>query len=292
MARLAQHGAHVYMGARSEAKATAAIEKIKFLYPQARVTLLQMDHLSLSSVVSAAKWVISQEPVLHGLVNNAGIMATPYQISKDGYEAQWQTNYLAHWVLTAHLLPLLLRTSKTLPPGSVRIVNLSSVGHRSAPNGGINFADTALPNASVMTRYGQSKLANVLHIKTINKLYGPDSPSAKAGRGEIWATAVHPGFVETNLAAEGSELPLWMRLIIKPYVALGGRMDADRGSWTSVFCVASPELKREHCGAYFQRIADPAGSQSALAKDMDLAAKLEEWTKKEMKKGGWWNENE
>ncbi|EHY56132.1 hypothetical protein HRR83_008650 [Exophiala dermatitidis] len=118
VARLAQHGAHVYLCARSESRGMAAIEKIKFLYPQARVSLLQIDHMSLASVVSAAEEFLKKETALHGLVNNAGIMATPFEMTKDGYEAQWQTNYLAHWVLTAHLLPLLLRTSRASHPAA------------------------------------------------------------------------------------------------------------------------------------------------------------------------------
>ena len=247
-----------------------------------------MDHLSLSAVVSAAKLFLSKETVLHGLINNAGIMATPFEMTKDGYEAQWQTNYLAHWVFTSHLLPLLLRTSKTNPLGSVRVVNLSSSGHFSAPKRGINFTDTSLPNSSGMARYGQSKLANVLHTKTLNKLYGAGSPSSKAGNGEIWTATVHPGLVESQLAVR-AELPVLLKVLIAPYKAIGGRIDADRGSWTSVFCAASPAMSKEQSGAYFQRIADSAGWQSGMAKDVALAATLEEWTREEMQKKGWVN---
>lgn len=242
-----------------------------------------MDHLSLSSVVAAAKQFLSREDALHGLVNNAGIMATPFEMTKDGYEAQWQTNYLAHWVFTSHLLPLMLKTSKGT--GSVRIVNLSSSGHYSAPKGGVDFNDTSLSNASPMTRYGQSKLANVLHAKTLSKDYGPSSASSKAGNGEIWTAIVHPGLVDSQLGAH-AELPSYMRTIFGWYGSLGGRYDADKGSWTSVFCAASPEATQYESGTYFQRIAKP-GWQSSMAKDMTLAAKLEEWTVEEMRKGGW-----
>lgn len=153
----------------------------------------------------------------------------------------------------------------------------------------INFEDTSLSNASGITRYGQSKLANILHTKTLNKLFGPDSSSARAGDGEIWSVAVHPGLVESQLAVRAA-LPSWFKLVLAPYVALGGKMDADRGSWTSVYCAASPKMKKEHSGAYFQRIADSAGWQSGLAKDESVAEKLEEWTRKEMAAGGWVNQ--
>ena len=73
------------MGARNPAKAATAIASIKELYPKSNITLLEIDHMSLSSVVAAAKLFLSKEVVLHGLVNNAGIMATPFEISKDGH---------------------------------------------------------------------------------------------------------------------------------------------------------------------------------------------------------------
>ena len=116
---------------------------------------------------------------------------------------------------------MMLRTSTSLPPGSVRIVNLTSSGHFSAPAGGIDFSDPALPDASPMTRYGQSKLANVLHAKALHKLYGPESPSAKTGNGEIWTSAVHPGLVKSGLSAR-AEMPIVMRTVIGWYGALGG----------------------------------------------------------------------
>jgi NAD(P)-dependent dehydrogenase (short-subunit alcohol dehydrogenase family) len=269
-----------------------AVEDIKKQNPAASVQLLQMDHMDLASVVSAAKIVLQNETALHGLVNNAGIMAAPFQMSKNGYEAQWQTNYLAHWVLTAHLLPLLLKTAKISPPGTVRIVNVSSVGHHSAPKEGIAFDDTSLPKADGMARYGQSKLANVLHAKTLNKAYGPGSPAVSQGGGEIWASIVHPGLIDTQLGYRaGSEVPGYMKAAARISRFVGVNWHPDKGSWTSVFCIASPDMRREQCGMYFQRIAEP-GWQSKLAKDGNLATALEEWTLKQMRTGGWAPENE
>ena len=280
VARLAQHNAHVYLCARSAAKGSAAADKIKAQYPQAHISILEMDHLNLASVVQAAEKFLSQETALHGLVNNAGIMSTPYEMTKDGYEAQWQTNHLAHWVFTTRLLPLLLRTSKGLPPGSVRIVNVSSAGHTLAPKEGINFDDTSLPQASGMTRYGQSKLANVLHVKTLHRRYGPGSTSEKAGDGEIWTSIVHPGLVESQLGNR-AEMPGILRAFFNVYGSMGGRVNADKGSWTNLFCVASPDMKSSQCGMYFERIAQP-GSQGAIGDDVKLAEKLDDWTRDQM----------
>jgi hypothetical protein len=68
------------MGARNPTKAEAVISSIKELYPNSNITLLEMDHMSLASVFSAAKLFLTKETVLHGLINNAGIMATRFEI--------------------------------------------------------------------------------------------------------------------------------------------------------------------------------------------------------------------
>lgn len=157
-----------------------------------------------------------------------------------------------------------------------------------APKMGINFADTSLAADSTMARYGQSKLANVLHAKTLNKLYGPGSDRAKNGQGEIWTSSVHPGVVQSNLDSNASERPTYMKVATFVISAVGSRWPTDKGAWTNVFCVASPDMKAAQSGAYFERIAKtPAMIQSAKSKDMQLAGRLEEWTEKEMKKQGW-----
>ncbi|OBT74268.1 hypothetical protein VF21_07393 [Pseudogymnoascus sp. 05NY08] len=281
VSHLAEHGAHVYMCARSPKKGNEAIANIKKTHPSANIDLLQMDLMDLASVVTAAKHFLALETALHGLVNNAGIMATPFEMTKDGYEAQWQTNYLSHWVFTEHLLPLMLRTSKTLSPGSVRIVNLTSSGHLSAPKGGINFEDLSLKDSGPWPRYGQSKLANILHTKTLHKTYGPGSPSAQRGNGEIWVSSVHPGMVETNLATSVSESGSSMSGIFSVVRMLGLIWPADKGSWTSLFCAASWDMKAEQSGTYMEihkRFGEPRW-QSGPAKDDNLAERLEEWTR-------------
>lgn len=248
-----------------------------------------MDNTDLSSIVAAAKTVLSKESALHGLVNNAGIMATPYQITNDGHEAQWQTNYLSHWVFTSHLLPLLLKTSRTLEPGSVRIVNVTSSAHLGAPKGGINFADPSLKDQNAWARYGQSKLANVLHTKTLHRLYGPGSPSALNHEGEIWSACVHPGVVQTNLTA-ATEKSVATRWIFPVLEWMGFMMGADKGSWTSVYQAAGP-MKKGESGTYMEihgRWGEPWW-ESKAAKDAALAAKLEQWTAEKMDGEGWVN---
>jgi NAD(P)-dependent dehydrogenase (short-subunit alcohol dehydrogenase family) len=137
-----------------------------------------------------------KETALHGLINNAGIMGVPFAMTSDGYESQFQTNYLSHWLLTHHLLPLLNSTAASSTPGGVRIVNVTSDGHmRFPPKGGINLDDINLESEGSMVRYGQSKLANILHAKELHRSFGPKD--GEQGSAEIWVAAVHPGHIDT-----------------------------------------------------------------------------------------------
>ncbi|KAJ4009646.1 hypothetical protein NW752_009233 [Fusarium irregulare] len=285
---LAAHGAQVYMCTRSLEKGNTAISEIKKTHPEAKVDLLQMDLMDLSSVVAAAKHFLTLETSLHGLVNNAGIMATSFDMTKDGHEAQWQTNYISHWVFTEHLIPVMQKTARGLPAGSVRVVNLTSSGHLSAPKTGINFEDLTLKDQGVWERYGQSKLANVLHTKTLHNKYGP-GPENKEG--EIWVTSVHPGLVETNLATTVDTAEKGMLNLVGALRCFRMLWSADKGSWNSLYCAASPDMKAEQSGQYleiYHRFGEPWW-ESGFAKNADLAKKLEDWTRETMGKEGWVN---
>ncbi|KAF4908215.1 putative oxidoreductase [Colletotrichum viniferum] len=289
VARLAEHGAHVYICVRSLEKGARAIAEINEKCPSANVDLLQMDLTDLATVVAATKYFLTLETTLHGLVNNAGIMATPFEITKDGHEAQWQVKYLAHWVLTEHMLPLMLQSSKNLAPSSVRIVNLTSSGHLGAPKGGINFNDPSLREGNTWTQYGQSKLANNLHTKSLHERYGPGSRSARNEEGEIWVTSVHPGMAETNIAAPARESRSIIMIVLSLFRVLGFVWPADKGSWNSVFCAASEEMEAEQAGGYleiFRRFGEPRW-QSSAAKDVGLPKELEKWTRGVMRREGW-----
>ncbi len=276
---LAKHGARVYLGARSPGKAEAAINQIRAETPTTDVHFLQMDLMDLQSVVAAAKQFKEKETKLHGLVNNAGIMATPFALSDHGFEAQWQTNYLSHWVLTWHLLDTLTKTlqEEGNVPGSVRVVDVTSDGHSFAPKAGIDFKDINQEKGGLWSRYGQSKVGNILHAKQLNKLFGPDGTEA-AKRG-IWAAAVHPGHLDTNLNKQ-TAFPKFVNTVLK---ALGAYSHAREGAYNSVFAVASPDFKVGDSGEYFvpgQKRKQP----SKVAQDMELAGRLWKWTEDEMQK--------
>jgi NAD(P)-dependent dehydrogenase (short-subunit alcohol dehydrogenase family) len=280
---LALKNAIVYMGCRSEAKGNAAITSIKAQIPTANIHIHILDHMNLSSIVSAAKELISKEKKLHGLVNNAGIMAVPFAKSEDGYESQWQTNYLAHALLTHHLLPLLLSTARASHPGDVRIVNVSSMGHKFAPKNGIDFTDINQDTGSIWTRYGQSKLGNILNAKELNQLYGPNG--TKKEQGEIWSFALHPGNMYTDLNKNARFAGPLSGVVVRMLNAFGAYIPLEKGAYTSIYCVASEKVTSEMSGEYFVPLGK-LGKASKFARNGELAEKLWAWTEKEFELKG------
>ncbi|EPS37696.1 hypothetical protein H072_8542 [Dactylellina haptotyla CBS 200.50] len=274
------------MGARSESKALEAINEIKQKDPDAEIEFLNLDLSSLVSVVAAARDLQSKTTMLHGLINNAGIMGVPFALTADGFESQFQTNYLSHWLLTHLLLPLLISTSNVTHPGDVRIVNVTSGGHNTfAPDGGIVFDDIQLQSKGPMVRYGQSKLGNVLHAKELHRRFGPKDGDPKAG--EIWVTAVHPGNIYTNLTKQATgSIPRPVLQILAPLGRCLGILDEQaKGGLSSLFAIASTDFKRSDSGAYIVPYAK-IGTPSAYAQDPALALKLWDWTVLELEKKG------
>jgi len=284
---LVAHDARVYMGSRSSEKAETAIAEIRKSHPNADLHFLQIDNQSLSSVVEAAKRFSTKETKLHGLILNAGIMAVPYEVTTDGYEVQFQVNYIAHWLLTYHLIPILLSTARSSPPGSVRIACVSSEGHNSFGVKKVLYNPTEVEKFGDFGRYGLSKLANVLHAKSLNDQYGPGSQSAKAGEGEILTASFHPGFIDTQLNIKNRDRASWKLSWIHPVLQMFGIMRPwDEGCITSLFVAASPEFTSEMSGLYFNEKAT-VKEPNPVAKEVDERTTLEEWTTTEMKSGGW-----
>ncbi|PTB44557.1 uncharacterized protein TrAFT101_003108 [Trichoderma asperellum] len=283
---LAARGAKVFMGARSKDKAIAAIEEIQETYPSADIHFLDLDLSNFSSVMAAAKKIRDEETALHGLVNNAGIMGVPYSVTADGYEIQLQTNYLSHWLLTYHLLPLLQSTARSNPEGTVRLANLTSDGHaRFPPSDGIHFEDLGLEKEGSMKRYCQSKLANILHTAQLNKRYGPDSSESQ--NGAVWFAAVHPGHINTDLNKQATgTAPGFVLRSVTPVMRCLGILDAqEKGAWSSLFAIASSDFKKSDSGAYIVPYAK-IGTPSKHAQDESLAEKLWQWTETELRGKG------
>lgn len=196
----------IYMGARSFGKATSAIAKIKEIHPAADLHVLLMDNKSLESVMMAVKTFKFKEAKLHGLILNARIMAAPFEVTKDGFESQIQTNYLTHWLLANHLSTVLLTTALADGSGSARIIVVSSEGHHVFGVKKTLYSDEEVKNFGSFSRCGPSKLANVLHAKTLIDQFGPDSSSAKEGTGEIWTANLYHGLIDTQLNVKNKEM--------------------------------------------------------------------------------------
>lgn len=266
--QLAQHSpAHIYLSARTESKALSAIKDIQTAVPNSPpISFIQCDLTSLPSVQKAAREFVSKEKKLDVLILNAGIMATPPGTTEQGYEIQFGTNHVGHALLTKLLLPTLLETAKQ-PGADVRVISLSSAGHAMAPGKGILFEQlkTDMSSTWTITRYGQSKLANVLFAKELAKR----NPS-------ITAVSLHPGVVNTELYRS-----------TKKWFGVGLLIDAARRwAYTSVQDGAKNQLwattaEGVKSGEYFTPVG-VKGQGSRLSGDEGLAEKLWGWTEKEL----------
>lgn len=174
---LYQHNAKVYIAARSETKASKAIEQMKSQFPESKGQLvyLHLDLDDLTTIKSSADDFLSKEERLDVLWNNAGVMMPPQgSTTKQGYEAQLGTNNVAPFLFTKLLHPILARTAKQAPANSVRVVWVSSSAAESmSPKGGIDFDNLDYKTAKPpWSKYGVSKAGNVLHASEFAKRTG------------------------------------------------------------------------------------------------------------------------
>ncbi len=184
---LARAGAEVILTARTEANGQQAITRLKAELPLAKVRYEILDLASLQSVRAFAAR-ISSESKLDLLINNAGVMAIPQrQLTEDGFERQFGTNFLGPFALTMLVMPALRRSS------APRVTTVSS----GAANMGlkrINFEDLQWAESySPWKAYCQSKLADLLFTLELGKRSGAS----------LISNAAHPGFALTNLQTSG-----------------------------------------------------------------------------------------
>ncbi|TMM45836.1 SDR family NAD(P)-dependent oxidoreductase [Qipengyuania marisflavi] len=185
---MAAKGAHVILSGRDATKLGAAADEIA-VATGAKVDTLVCDLASLASIRSAAKDALARFDKIDLLINNAGVMACPLSRTADGFEMQFGTNHLGHFLLTNLLMPLV---EKGADP---RIVNLSSRGHHIDQ---MHFNDPNYQDRDYekWQAYGQSKTANVLFAVGLEQRLG--------GRG-IHSYSLHPGGIMTNLSRHMSE---------------------------------------------------------------------------------------
>ncbi|KAF9023262.1 NAD(P)-binding protein, partial [Hymenopellis radicata] len=260
---LARHGARVYVLSRNESRVLEAIESVKKETPEAVIKYINFDLLRMQSATKAAEEFLQHETRLDMLINNAGIMATPYKIGPDGIEIQ-ACNGTGHFALTIALLPILKDTASK-PESHVRIVNLTSRGHSllhslaQKPNYK-TLDDLNQQCSSTWGRYGNGKLSNILFTNELQKRL--------EGTG-IYCLSVHPGVVNTKLFRGMAKS--WP--ITKPFLGLARRalLTPYQGALTSLYAATSPEVEEKDLkAAYLEAIAQ-VHAKNAHAEDEGLA---------------------
>ncbi|WP_461424952.1 SDR family NAD(P)-dependent oxidoreductase [Gymnodinialimonas sp.] len=266
---LAAAGATVVMCARDRNKLETAVAEVRAAFPGAQVETLIMDLADLLSVRAAAAEALSRFPAIQLLINNAGVMACPLMRTAQGFEMQFGTNHVGHFLFTCLLAPALQAGA----PG--RVVNLSSAGHKFA---NFNFDDPnyAEREYEKWQAYGESKTANVLFS------VGLDSRLKSHG---VRAFAVHPGVIMTGLARHMDEAdfatlsersPKGEELVFK---------SVEQGAATSVWAATSPDLEGKG-GIYLEncKISDSSVQESSTGVEsyaLDTSAAERLWTMSE-----------
>ncbi|CAG8784341.1 21460_t:CDS:2 [Cetraspora pellucida] len=256
---LARKNAHVFVASRNKERGESAVELIKKDTNKDSVEFLQLDLTSLNAVKHAAETFLARKLPLHILVNNAGIMATPFEQTQDGIQDQFGVNHIGHFLFTLLLLP----TIKASAPS--RIVNVSSYGHNIVPSDGIEFDKLNDPNAhTAFQRYGQSKLANILFTLELNK---------RLSETNVYCNSVHPGSINTELTR--GIVDNWGSWI-KPILSVINLflLTPDDGALTQLYCATSPEIEeKNYRGKYFIPFGE-LGETSDHAKNEEMAKKL------------------
>jgi len=210
---LAGAGAAVVLAGRSPGRGEEAVARIRARHSGASIAFQRLDLASLSSVAECAEQIAGKHAAIDVLINNAGVMAPPRRLTtSDGFELQLGTNYLGHFALTAHLLPLLRRGR------GPRVVNVSSNAHR---GGKIRFDDLQWERGyEPWSVYSQSKLAMLMFALELQRR------SEEAGWG-LLSAAAHPGFARTELIAKGPGERSMMARIGGPLMHVIGQSAAE-----------------------------------------------------------------
>lgn len=269
----AHNPAHIYFTGRSQPSADKVIEEAKARYPGTPVTFIKCDLASLDAVRDTVKLFISKENRLDILSCNAGIMAVPAGLTKEGYEIQFGTNHMGHALLVKLLTPILESTASK--GNDVRIVWDTSLGHKGHPKGGILFDKLKTTQTDIFPvmgewmRYGQSKLANLLYARA----YAKHHPN-------IVSVSIHPGVSATGLV---SGLSFMQRVFVYStsyFLMIPPEKCAWNQQWAAVAPLGSGPRQVES-GTYYEPVG-LKGSLVSTAADDELAERLWTWTQKEL----------
>lgn len=246
-AALADMGADVILLCRSEARGTAALEKLRET-PERKLELILCDLGDFSSIHLCADRISVSYRKIDILVNNAGFISLDRQETADGLERQFGVNHIGHFLLTMRLLPLMEQGG--------RIVNIASGAHKV---GKIHFDDIHLKRGyNVVKAYSQSKLANVLFTREL--------ADRLKNRG-ITVNCCHPGAVATNMGvSRDTGFGKTVTGLLKPFF-----QTPEEGASTAIFLAADDSVA-DVTGEYFYRCR--IASSSGRSQDTELAQKL------------------
>jgi len=248
---LAMRGARVIGTARDQAKAKAACESV-----EGSTLPVAMELSDPASIRAAVATIVADGTPVDALIANAGIMALPKRELVLGYEKQFFTNHIGHFIFVTGLLDTLSATG--------RVVMLSSSAHRNAPKGGIQFENLdGAKGYSSFANYGQSKIANLLFAKSLAKRFAGTDKTANA---------VHPGVIATNL---GRHLNPIARVALMAAIPLALK-SVGQGAATQCYVATHPRAAKIS-GAYFADCNVATPRRDAL--DDDLAERL--WKRSE-----------
>ena len=260
---LARHGAEVILAGRNAAKGAEAVKRISGSVPSANIRFELLDLASLASVQAFGTRMQAQRHSLDLLINNAGVMTPPVrQVTADGFELQFGTNYLGHFALTAYLMPLLRKAKQP------RVVSLSSIAHR---NGSIHFDDLQFERRyHAGQSYAQSKIAMIMFALELQRR------SDLAGW-NLLSIPVHPGISRTDLLLNGAgpnSAPGILRRLLGPILF----QPAAQGALPALYAATSPDAK---AGVYYgpgrlseTRGLPKPGKMAAQAQDQAAASRL------------------
>ncbi|KAK4281382.1 hypothetical protein QN277_012884 [Acacia crassicarpa] len=262
---LALRNAHVIIAARNLEAAKEAKQLILQENEYARVDILKLDLCSVKSIRSFVDNFLTLDLPLNILINNAGVMFCPFQLSEDGVEMQFATNHLGHFLLTNLLLDKMKQTAKASGIEG-RIVNLSSIAHTYTYEEGIRFDKiNDQTGYSDKKAYGQSKLANILHANELSRRLQEEGVN-------ITANSVHPGVIMTPLMRHSAFLMRFLKLFTF-YIW----KNVPQGAATTCYVALHPRVKGVS-GKYFLDCNE--FEPGALATDELLGRKLWDFSHK------------
>jgi len=264
---LASIGIHVILAGRNRDKLEVAARAVESRSVDAKVTALQLDLSSQKSIRTFVEEFSRLKLPLHYLINNAGIMATPYSRTAEGYESQFGTNHLGHFLLTNLLLPKLQACAPT-PTRIITVASLACNSHKITDQTDPVQFNLDEKNYDPFGAYGNSKLANVLHMYELaRRLHGTN----------VTCFAVHPGVVASELGRSSCLL----RCVLSSPCA----KSVSQGAATSVYLTVTPGVE-QYSGAFFNN-CQPQGpgcctccSPKPIIRNGDLAQRLWDMSEK------------